>query len=78
MYKSDMPEYASGVCSKCGGKLEVRADDDPAVMDKRFEEYMNKTAPVKEHYERLGILARVNGDQPIEDVHQEILRKLKL
>lgn len=77
MYKDDMPEYKSDICSKCGGKLVVRADDDPSVVEKRFDEYTNKTAPVKEHYEKQGILVHANGDQPIEAVHQEIMNKLK-
>lgn len=77
IYKSDMPEYATGVCSKCGGQLVMRSDDDPAVMEKRFEEYLAKTAPVKEHYESQGLLVHIDGDQPIEKVHQEILKKLE-
>lgn len=78
MYKSDMPEYKSGVCSKCGGELIVRADDDPAVMEKRFDEYQKKTAAVKDYYQREGKLTEINGDQPIEEVHQEILNKLEI
>ncbi len=53
-----------------------RADDDPAVVERRFDEYVNKTAPVKEYYESKGMLVHINGDQGIEDVHKEILSKL--
>ncbi|MBI2356292.1 MAG: nucleoside monophosphate kinase [Candidatus Doudnabacteria bacterium] len=57
---------------------EGRADDDPSVIEKRFEEYINKTAPVKDHYEKLGELVQINGDRPIEEVHSEIINKLGL
>ena len=78
MYKNDMPEYNSGVCSKCSGKLVVRADDDPTVIEKRFEEYITKTAPVKDYYDQKGLLKEVNGDQPIEKVHQDIVKVIQV
>lgn len=53
-----------------------RADDDPAVIEKRFDEYLIKTAPVKEYYEQKGLLIHINGDQTIEQVHQDILKAL--
>lgn len=53
-----------------------RADDDPSAVEKRFDEYINKTAPVKEYYEQKGLLAHINGDQPIEAVQQDILKAL--
>ena len=78
MYKEGVPEYNSGVCSKCGGQLIVRADDDPAIVGKRFDEYNQKTAEVKDYYEKSGQLVTINGDQSIESVQTEILEKLKL
>jgi adenylate kinase len=58
------------------GKTEGRADDDVAVVEKRFDEYMEKTAPVKNYYEQKGTLIHINGDQPVEEVYKEILEKL--
>ncbi len=83
IYLPGVPEYDSGVCSKCGGSLVVRADDDPAIVEKRFDEYISKTAPVKEQYEKEGVLIHIQGDQSdiaeesIKKVHQEIMEKLK-
>ena len=57
-------------------KAEDRADDDLASVAKRFDEYILKTAPVKEYYETKGLLIEINGDQSIEAVHEEILMKL--
>ncbi|MBX4204709.1 MAG: nucleoside monophosphate kinase [Candidatus Doudnabacteria bacterium] len=57
---------------------EMRADDNPEIISTRFEEYKNKTYPLKKYFEDRGVLITVNGNQPIEGTHQEILRKLGL
>ena len=77
IYNDHMQEYKNGICSKCGGELVSRADDDPAVIIKRFDEYHVKTAPVKEYFEAKGLLININGDQSIEEVQKEILSKLE-
>lgn len=58
------------------GEAQRRADDDPDKVEKRFDEYMNKTAPVKEYYESARLLSHINGDQTIDAVHQEIMNKV--
>ncbi len=55
---------------------EGRADDDISIVEKRFDEYITKTAPVKDYYEAKGFLIPINGDQTVEDVHNEIISKL--
>ncbi len=56
---------------------EGRVDDAHMVsIEKRFEEYHNKTAKIIEYYKDQGLVIEINGDQPIEAVHQEILEKL--
>lgn len=47
---------------------EGRADDTPEVIGKRFDVYEHQTRPVVEHYERKGIVRRVDGVGPIEDI----------
>ena len=42
-------------CDKCGGKLIRRADDDPASVRRRMEEYQEKTAPVIAWYRASGV-----------------------
>jgi len=61
-----------------------RVDDaDVAAVEKRFDEYMTKTAPVKEYYESIGKLIHINGDQAeqmdesIQKVHESIMEHLK-
>ena len=53
-----------------------RADDDPSIIHTRFVEYEDKTYPLKDYFAQRGVLVSINGDQPIEGTHQEILNKL--
>lgn len=57
-------------------KEQDRADDNPEVIHTRFEEYHDKTFPLVEYFENHHWLSKVNGDQDIEHVHAEILKKL--
>jgi adenylate kinase len=76
IYLPGVAGYDTSVCPACGGRLETRDDDNPEGVAKRFDEYIKKTADVKNYYESKGMLTRINGDQPIEAVQQEILSKL--
>jgi len=63
-------------CDKCGGELVVRPDDNLASIKKRLEEYKNQTVPVVNLYKKRGELIVINGEQSIEDVFKEVLKKL--
>ncbi len=54
-----------------------RVDDDPTVIPRRIQTYYNETAPVLNHYEEEGLLVRINGNQPVETVHEEFVAKLR-
>ncbi len=58
------------------GAAQQRADDSPDKVEKRFDEYMNKTAAVKEYYESAGLLTHINGEREITAVHNEIMGKV--
>jgi adenylate kinase len=58
------------------GKAEGRVDDDMVTVEKRFDEYTVKTAPVKEYYESKGLLIHINGDQSAQEVYKEIMEKI--
>jgi adenylate kinase len=66
-----MPDIAEA-CRLCGGKLEKRADDTTAIVEKRWEEYTFRTLPVIEYFNRQGKVARVNGNRPISDVVSDV------
>jgi len=66
-----------GICDKCGGTLMHRQDDYPDAILTRLNIYKKETSPIKQHYEKQGILRTVNGSQSIEGVFTEILFNLR-
>ena len=52
--------------------LRDRADDAPAAVQEKWDEYATKTRPVIEHYEQLGLLKRIDGRGSVEQVQQLI------
>jgi adenylate kinase len=67
----DPPEQ-DGVCDVCGEPLEVRDDDRPEVIRNRLAQYQEKTAPLIGYYEARGLLKKVDGDRPPEEVTDRI------
>lgn len=51
----------------CGEALTIRSDDDPAVVAKRLETYHEQTEPLKDFYEKKGLLKLVVGQEKLED-----------
>ena len=70
------PPKQEGVCDLCSGELTVRKDDAPETVRKRLEVYHASTEVLKGYYESQGKLRLVEGDQPIEDAHDEIMRAI--
>ena len=54
----------------------VRADDNPEVLKGRLSAYRAQTAPLADHYAAQGVLKRVDGMAPIDDVTGAIDRLL--
>ncbi|AKH41166.1 adenylate kinase [Altererythrobacter atlanticus] len=58
-----------GVCDKCGGtEFKRRKDDTEETVRTRMAEYRAKTAPILPIYEARGIVSRIDGMAPIDDV----------
>ncbi|WP_438435301.1 adenylate kinase [Gorillibacterium sp. sgz500922] len=66
------PPAKEGVCDKCGGELYQRADDTVEKVGTRLDEYINKTAPLLDYYQAKGKLRKLNGEQDINAVTEEI------
>ncbi|MBW2990650.1 nucleoside monophosphate kinase [Candidatus Woesearchaeota archaeon] len=66
-----------GICDKCGAELEHREDDKPEAVKIRFEKFHKDTKPVIEHYEKKGIILRINGEQTVEKVFEEMVGELE-
>jgi adenylate kinase len=65
---SSKPPKRTGVCDQCGGELYQRPDDNFETQKKRIEVYAAQTAPLIEYFDQKGMLARIDGQQPIEKV----------
>ena len=66
------PPKVRNVCDECGGALYQRADDSLETVKERLEVYKNQTAPLIDFYEGRNVLARIDGNQEIELVRDQI------
>jgi adenylate kinase len=63
---------AVSACTKCGGKLIQRADDDHGVVRERLKVYQTATKPVLEYYRERPTFRVVNGAQSPDRVAKEL------
>ena len=70
------PPQQEGVCDLDGSELIVRDDDKPEVIRKRLETYHAKTEPLVEYYDHRGVLRRIEGAAPPDEVTEEVRRTL--
>jgi adenylate kinase len=64
---------APGVCDRCGStEFKRRKDDNEETVRTRMAEYRAKTAPILPLYEARGIVSRVDGMEPIDNVTRAI------
>lgn len=73
--RTDPPRRA-GICDKDGAPLRQRDDDRPEVVRARLEKQVPPMLEVIEHYRQAGVLVRIDGEQPIEQVTHDILAAL--
>lgn len=69
--------YDKEECESCGGELITRRDDTPTAIRTRIDTFMEKTVPVIKDYEAKNKMLKINGEQSIENVTQDILTELK-
>jgi adenylate kinase len=70
------PPKAAGVCDKCGQELYQRADDSEATIRERLTVYNSQTAPLIDYYDKKGLLRRVPGVGPIDQIFAAIEKVL--
>ena len=63
-------------CSRCGGELYQRKDDNPETVQSRLDVYNAQTSPLIDYYTKKGIIFNVVGNTTPEDVFAEISKKL--
>lgn len=68
---------SSGVCETCGStQIVQRADDQEDKVRTRFAAYNEQTLPILAHYERAGVVKRIDGTGSVADVTERILSSL--
>jgi adenylate kinase len=64
-------------CPNCGGKLEVRSDDNHAALALRLEEFREKSLPLIDFYSGRNLLAKVDANQEVDRVFEQISRVIQ-
>lgn len=67
-----------GICDVCGGKIVQRDDDHEAAILKRIEKFYNDTSDVISYFSDQGKLIRVNADDPINTIQENIVKALNV
>ncbi|MFA5432045.1 MAG: nucleoside monophosphate kinase [Candidatus Paceibacterota bacterium] len=65
------------VCEKCGEGLIKRPEDTVESTKKRLEWFQTEVGPVVEYYEKLNRLIRINGEQSVEGVFNDIMKEIE-
>jgi adenylate kinase len=70
------PPRNMNLCNSCNGELYQRDDDAEDTVRMRLQVYAASTRPLLEHYQRLGLLAPIDGVGRAEDIGKRILEVL--
>lgn len=70
------PPKVEGVCDVCGSELYQRDDDQEATIRERLGVYNRQTAPLIDFYDKKGLLRRVKGVGPIDQIFASIEKVL--
>lgn len=72
-----MPPKKSGICDQCEVSLMIREDETKKAIKQRLALYQKETLPVIKYYQEKGILLEVDGEQPVEVIYKDIVKRLK-
>ena len=71
-----MAVLKSYTCSKCGGILIQRADDNEETAKNRIDVYNRETKPLVDYYEKAGNLVRIDGSISPDKTFEDIVKVL--
>jgi adenylate kinase len=71
------PPRVPGRCDRDGDELVQRDDDRPEVVRARLEQQVPPMREVVDHYERQGVVDRIDGTQAIDGVSADIIDLLR-
>lgn len=73
-YSVEQPPRVESICDICGGEVVQREDDTESAIRRRLELYERETAPLIAWYARQGMLAKVDGMGPPDEVSMRLVR----
>ncbi|MBQ2513968.1 MAG: adenylate kinase [Bacteroidales bacterium] len=73
--KVEMEEVQHRILKRA--EIEQRADDTPATVKARVENFFAQTMPLVDYYEKQGKLVEINGMQDIEHVFSDICKVIE-
>lgn len=76
-HKKYNPPETPGVCDYDGSELYQREDDQVETVTRRIRVYMEQTEPLIDYYRERGLLAEIDGEQPIENVTKDLFDALE-
>jgi adenylate kinase len=68
----NVPPTIDGICDRCTGRLVQRSDEKPDVIKNRLNVYREKTKPVVDYLRKKGLVADIDANYPIEEIHKII------
>lgn len=71
------PPPADGRCNQCGGEIYQRDDDMETTIQNRLQVYHQQTSPLVEWYAQRGLLRRIDGQGPVEEIKTRIFTALE-
>ncbi len=74
---ASIPPKKEGICDICGNELILREDDKPETVKERLVVYHKQTKPLIDYYQSKGILTSVDGTKAMDEVYQEVVRRVE-
>ncbi len=71
------PPKKPGICDVCGSKLVRRKDNEPDVVRRRYEIYLQTFTPIIDYYRKKGLLIEINAAREAEEVIADLEQKLR-
>lgn len=63
---------ADTICPVCGAEMYQRDDDKPETIKNRLSVYEKSTAPLIDYYQGAGVLVRIDGNRPVDEVYADV------
>lgn len=71
-HKVNIPPKQEGICDVCDGELIQREDDKEETIRKRYNTYLEKTAPLIDYYKNQGLLKEISSTK-VDEMVAEVM-----